>query len=684
MGRLLHIVVLLFTLGRTLLCCFVCLQRATRWHNVRFEHAAKRPLAKLARNFVVILNRWHDAKKKCDLDVKFTLSLSAPRTSLVQEVLLQGKEGNYNSPVDIWSAGCIMAELLEMRPLFPGASQVDQAFKIVQVLGQPTSASWPTGYVSAANIKVPASQSTSLSSVVPRADMAQQSLLRSLLQWNPQTRPTAHQALMHECFNDVEDVANLDPKRRRSSISDNHLHDHHIQREISEEEAGRMVGATLLTTLKAVSIFKRNLRRVKSDPSSIGKEAMKGSEARRQTAPAVADDNDAMFFDMEAEMEAIAASMGTGGDDRGHEDEDIPFPSEPKLSKARRDAASDDEGTAELAAHDGNRAGTGSPSNLQMSIRGIRRQSAGSDAFDELLAEQEDLEDVDTSKNNNPKGGPKMTSTRPRRVSSMPPSVAAIEEDSENVAHIPIRELSATNLANHDEQFEREQRATLVPAATPTTPTVPSLPDGSVGRSADSQAYDHRPAPLDAVGEDIIVRRSLSRQQSRGAESTSSWADSEIASRPSSSQSSRQGHSRPGTGTLSMPGTPLSPMTPLSSTFGGAGGVGMGSPPSLALSPLPSNVAWDPLGDATRQIQIDWTASRWGGVETPTIPAMSNEQLEARKRIYKHTLRKFEVRFAEINGHAPGKEEKRPLKTIYRMHKSLRAEIEARAVSSSN
>ena len=49
------------------------------------------------------------------------------------EVLL--KSNSYSSPVDIWAVGCIMAELYTLRPLFPGDSEVDQIFKICQVLG---------------------------------------------------------------------------------------------------------------------------------------------------------------------------------------------------------------------------------------------------------------------------------------------------------------------------------------------------------------------------------------------------------------------------------------------------------------------------------------------------------------------------------------------------------------------
>ncbi|KHJ77671.1 hypothetical protein OESDEN_22709, partial [Oesophagostomum dentatum] len=52
------------------------------------------------------------------------------------EILLRST--SYNSPIDIWALGCIMAELYMLRPLFPGTSELDQLFKIVTILGTPS------------------------------------------------------------------------------------------------------------------------------------------------------------------------------------------------------------------------------------------------------------------------------------------------------------------------------------------------------------------------------------------------------------------------------------------------------------------------------------------------------------------------------------------------------------------
>lgn len=47
---------------------------------------------------------------------------------------------DYTTAIDIWSAGCVAAELLLGHPLFPGDTGVDQLVEIIKVLGTPTRA----------------------------------------------------------------------------------------------------------------------------------------------------------------------------------------------------------------------------------------------------------------------------------------------------------------------------------------------------------------------------------------------------------------------------------------------------------------------------------------------------------------------------------------------------------------
>ena len=45
---------------------------------------------------------------------------------------------DYTVVIDVWSSGCVMAELLTGNPIFPGSSGVDQLVEIIKILGTPT------------------------------------------------------------------------------------------------------------------------------------------------------------------------------------------------------------------------------------------------------------------------------------------------------------------------------------------------------------------------------------------------------------------------------------------------------------------------------------------------------------------------------------------------------------------
>ncbi|KAK2822698.1 hypothetical protein Q5P01_022763 [Channa striata] len=116
------------------------------------------------------------------------------------EVLL--KSSSYSSPIDMWAVGCIMAELYTLRPLFPGNSEVDEIFKICQVLGTPKKSDWPEGYNLAAsmNFRFPKCVPTSLRSLIPNASDEAITLMKDMLQWDPEKRLSAAQALQSPYF----------------------------------------------------------------------------------------------------------------------------------------------------------------------------------------------------------------------------------------------------------------------------------------------------------------------------------------------------------------------------------------------------------------------------------------------------------------------------------------------------
>ncbi|XP_037431154.1 putative cyclin-dependent kinase F-2 [Triticum dicoccoides] len=85
--------------------------------------------------------------KICDLGLAVSVSEPAPygqhgtRRYMAPEMLL-GKT-DYNATVDMWSLGCVMAELLSWKPLFDGDDEAQQLLAIFRVLGVPLFTIWP-------------------------------------------------------------------------------------------------------------------------------------------------------------------------------------------------------------------------------------------------------------------------------------------------------------------------------------------------------------------------------------------------------------------------------------------------------------------------------------------------------------------------------------------------------------
>jgi protein kinase len=116
------------------------------------------------------------------------------------EVLLRST--SYNSPIDLWAVGTIMAELYTFRPLFPGSSEPDELYKIASVLGTPTAKSWPEGMklASSMNFKFPRFVATPLQQLIPNASREALQVIQDCLIYDPKKRPTAAQLLQYPYF----------------------------------------------------------------------------------------------------------------------------------------------------------------------------------------------------------------------------------------------------------------------------------------------------------------------------------------------------------------------------------------------------------------------------------------------------------------------------------------------------
>lgn len=107
----------------------------------------------------------------------------------------------YATPVDLWSCGCILAELFLRRPLFPGQYEVDQLGKIFGVLGTPSEAEWPPNS-SVVREAFSVQQSQGLDSLMAGLDPQALDLLKKLLVFSSDQRISAGKALLHPYFSE--------------------------------------------------------------------------------------------------------------------------------------------------------------------------------------------------------------------------------------------------------------------------------------------------------------------------------------------------------------------------------------------------------------------------------------------------------------------------------------------------
>lgn len=128
---------------------------------------------------------------------------------------------NYNTAIDMWSVGCIMAEMYHGVPLFAGKDNEDQLRRIFKTLGTPSAEQWPhllalngdpltaplnidgTLRIPTMAAALPFHRPRPLSTIFPMMEPAGLALLARLLDYRPSTRIFASDALAHPFFFDL-------------------------------------------------------------------------------------------------------------------------------------------------------------------------------------------------------------------------------------------------------------------------------------------------------------------------------------------------------------------------------------------------------------------------------------------------------------------------------------------------
>lgn len=108
----------------------------------------------------------------------------------------------YSTSLDMWSLGCIFAEISAVKPLFPGECEISQLFKIFEIIGTPNNKNWP-GVNDFPHYKAVFPQwSFDLEKLREMSGLDENGLdvLKEILRYPPERRLTAKGALSHRYF----------------------------------------------------------------------------------------------------------------------------------------------------------------------------------------------------------------------------------------------------------------------------------------------------------------------------------------------------------------------------------------------------------------------------------------------------------------------------------------------------
>ncbi|KAI9687585.1 MAG: regulator of ime2 [Bathelium mastoideum] len=186
--------------------------------------------------------------KLCDFGSAKILVENEPNVSYICSRYYRAPElifgaTNYTTKIDVWSTGCVMAELMLGQPLFPGESGIDQLVEIIKVLGTPTRDQirtmnpnymehkfpqikpHPFSKVDTTSLKQRSQLLIGHNQVFRRAEPSAIDLISRLLEYTPTQRLSAIEAMVHPFFDDLRDPSTRLPDSRHANGTSKDLPD---------------------------------------------------------------------------------------------------------------------------------------------------------------------------------------------------------------------------------------------------------------------------------------------------------------------------------------------------------------------------------------------------------------------------------------------------------------------------
>eukprot|EP00882_Tetradesmus_deserticola_P000676 GHRQ01000740.1.p1 GENE.GHRQ01000740.1~~GHRQ01000740.1.p1 ORF type:complete len:456 (+),score=189.82 GHRQ01000740.1:156-1523(+) len=165
----------------------------------------------------LLVNTENHQLKLCDFGSAKVLIKAEPNISYICSRYYRAPElifgaTDYTSAIDVWSVGCVLAELMLGQPMFPGESGVDQLVEIIKVLGTPTKEEIHAMNPNYTEFKFPQIKPHPWTKVFSKRMPADAiDLVSRLLQYAPQKRYGSYQAMTHPFFDELRDPATLLP-----------------------------------------------------------------------------------------------------------------------------------------------------------------------------------------------------------------------------------------------------------------------------------------------------------------------------------------------------------------------------------------------------------------------------------------------------------------------------------------